>query len=66
MHLSSLNKPFVVINNICRLIENSVHDNVKKADIFSISAVITQAQSITDVCSIVLSYAIDSFRTLNI
>ena len=59
-------KTFVVIDNICRLIENSVHDNVEKADIFSILAVITQARSITDVCSIVLSRVIDWFRTLNI
>lgn len=53
-------KAFLVIDSIYSLIENSVHDNFKKTGIFSISAVIFQAQSITDsCCSIVLSYEID-------
>lgn len=52
-------KAFLVTDSIYRLIENSAHGNFKKTGIFSISAVIFQAQSITDICSIILSYVID-------
>lgn len=48
-------KAFLVVDSIYRLIEDSAHDNFKKTGIFSISAIISQAQSITDIFSIILS-----------
>lgn len=46
--LISQEESFCVTDSISTLIKNSAHDDGKKVDIFSISTVITQAQSRTD------------------
>lgn len=42
------------IDDTCKVIKNSAHDNINKPGIFSIPIAITQAKGITDICSVIL------------